>query len=138
MKRLSRRDAIKAAGAAGAAGMLTRGGLETAAAQQAGTAPADGTIVPRTSTGDAFVPPRGRSFQKFSFDFPEPSVAFHGYEFSVRVFTRENTYALSAPNISVQTIGSGIELTCTELVWAGGQQRTSGRVVARLTAKDDA
>ena len=31
-----------------------------------------GTIVDLYSTSDIFIPPRGRDFQKFSFDFPEP------------------------------------------------------------------
>src|SRR5204863_1595705 len=31
----------------------------------------------------------------------------------------------------------GLEVACTELVWAGGQERASGRLTARLTARDD-
>ena len=31
-------------------------------------------VLPLTSTSEVHVPPRGRSFMKFSFDFPEPSV----------------------------------------------------------------
>ena len=53
-------------------------------------------IVPLVSTSDVFVPPRGRSFDKFSFDFPEPSVAFGGLRFGFRVFTYENAYGLDA------------------------------------------
>ena len=77
-------------------------------------------MLPRTSTSGVFVPPRGRAFQKFSFDFAEPAVAFDGYEFGIRVFTHENTYSLSAPHLTVRTIERGLELTCTELIWAGG------------------
>ena len=35
-------------------------------------------ILPLVSTSDVFIPPRGRGFDKFSFDFPEPSVPFAG------------------------------------------------------------
>src|SRR6185436_12340995 len=48
----------------------------------------------------------------------------------------ENTYSLSAAQLTVRTIDRGLELTCTELVWAGGQQRAPGRVTARLTRRD--
>jgi hypothetical protein len=97
----------------------------------------DGTIVSKTSASDVFVPPRGRAFQKFSFDFPEPSVAFDGYEFGFRVFTHENTYGVSRQALEVRPIEQGLELTCTELTWAGGQQRAPGRVTARLTRRGD-
>ena len=94
MTDLSRRVWLKDVGAASA------GSAFVLAAQSARVAPPNGAIVPRTSTSDIFVPPRGRSFQTFSFDFPEPSVAFEGYEFGFRVFTHENTYGLSAPTSS--------------------------------------
>jgi hypothetical protein len=97
----------------------------------------DGTIVSKTSASDVFVPPRGRAFQKFSFDFPEPSVAFDGYEFGFRVFTHENTYGVSRQALEVRPIEQGLELTCTELTWAGGQRRAPGRVTARLTRRGD-
>jgi hypothetical protein len=121
---LSRRDWLKDVGA------VTAG---YALASQTREVPANGTIVQRTSTTGVFTPPRGRSFQKFSFDFPEPSVVFDGHEFSFRVFTHENTYALSAPLIRVTASDRGIEIACTEFVWAGGQERTPGRLTARLT-----
>jgi hypothetical protein len=35
-------------------------------------------------------------------------------------------------------VGQGLELTCTELIWAGGQQRWPGRLTARLTKRDSA
>ena len=124
MTDLSRRDWLKDVGA------VTAG---YALASQTREVPANGTIVQRTSTTGVFTPPRGRSFQKFSFDFPEPSVVFDGHEFSFRVFTHENTYALSAPLIRVTASDRGIEIACTEFVWAGGQERTPGRLTARLT-----
>ena len=33
------------------------------------------------STSDVFIPPRGDSFMKFSFDFPEPGVVFGAHRF---------------------------------------------------------
>ncbi len=45
-------------------------------------------ILPLTSTSEVFIPPRGRAFMKFSFDFPEPSVEFGGLRFGFLVFTR--------------------------------------------------
>ena len=93
----SRRRLLKELGVLGAASAVLRGTRERAAIapgagvpQPSGPVAADGTIRPRTSTTDVWIPPRGRSFQKFSFDFPEPAVAFDGYEFSFRVFTHEN------------------------------------------------
>ena len=94
MTDISRRAWLKDVGAASA------GSAFALSAQSARVTPPNGTIVPRTSTSDIFVPPRGRSFQTFSFDLPEPSVAFEGYEFGFRVFTHENTYGLSAPTSS--------------------------------------
>ena len=138
--RLTRRAWLKEIGAASAGSVLAGGALtgEPARAQSAPFPPPvrpDGTITPKTSASDVFVPPRGRGFQKFSFDFPEPSVAFDGYEFGFRVFTHENTYSLSSAHLTVRPIEQGLELTCTEMIWAGGQQRSPGRVTARLTRR---
>ena len=101
---------------------------------QRGAQTADGTIVDRTSSSGVFVPPRGRGFQKFSFDFPEPSVAFNGYEFGFRVFTHENTYGMSSARMNATPVGNGVDVSCTEFVWAGGQQRAAGQLTARLRA----
>jgi hypothetical protein len=138
-RKRTRRTWLKEVGAAGAGSMLARGPIARAAspAEQPPAPPPNGTIVARTSTSGVFVPPRGRSFQKFSFDFPEPSVAFAGYEFGFRVFTHENTYGLSAPRIVVTATNGGLDVDCTELVWAGGQERAPGRLTARLTVRDD-
>jgi hypothetical protein len=122
-----RRTWLKEVGAAGAGIMI--GGVAAPQAQS------NGAIVPRTSTSGVFTPPRGRGFMKFSFDFPEPSIAFDGFEFSFRVFTHENTYALSQPHLTTRPIDGGLELSCTELVWAGGQRRAPGRLTARLTRR---
>ena len=126
--RISRRTLLKTVGAAGVgaavAGRLTSD--EHAAAPPAQPV-ADGTILPLTSTSDVFIPPRGRSFQKFSFDFPEPSVVVGPYKVSVLVFTYENTYAMDATKMRV-TPGTTTTVTCDGLVWAGGQEKADGRV----------
>jgi hypothetical protein len=62
-------------------------------------------------------------------------VAFDGFEFSFRLFTHENTYALSPQHLTTRSIDGGVELSCTELTWAGGQQRAPGRLTARLTRR---
>jgi hypothetical protein len=137
-ERRTRRELLKeiggvCAGSAIAGHLLSRDVMSA----QAGSAAADGTILPHTSTTGVFIPPRGRLFQKFSFDFPEPSIAFGGFEFAFRVFTHENAYGLGAGALRATPIDGGLELACTELVWAGGQERASGRVTARLTRRDD-
>jgi hypothetical protein len=136
-RRLTRRAWLKgvSAAAGSATYALANASLSAGAGQAAPSAVPDGSIVTKTSVSDVFVPPRGRAFQKFSFDFPEPSVAFAGYEFGFRVFTYENTYALSQQALQVRPSQQGLELTCTELTWAGGQQRAAGRVTARITRR---
>src|SRR5258706_3595252 len=134
VKPVSRREMLKRTGSAG--GVLAASALASAqTARQSLADGANGTVTAKTSTSDVFVPPRGRGFQKFSFDFPEPSVAFDGYEVGFRVFTHENTYSLSSAHLTVRPTEQGLELTCTELIWAGGQQRSPGRVTARLTKR---
>jgi hypothetical protein len=95
--------------------------------------PSPVAVLPLTSTSEVFIPGRGRGFMKFSFDFPEPAVEFEGYRFSFLVFTRENTYALDAKRIVAEpSADGGLAITCTGLVWAGGQQTAPGRVTAQL------
>src|SRR5919201_2240876 len=92
---LTRGAWLEEVAARGAGAAIVGASAPAHASDQAAADSPDGSIVARTSTSDVFVPPRGRSFQKFSFDFPEPSVQFGGYEFGFRVFTHENTYGLS-------------------------------------------
>ncbi len=140
---LSRRDWLKAVGAAGAGALVPppvnpglAPGVSTGVSAEPGVrAP---QILPLTSTSDVFVPPRGRAFQKFSFDFPEPSVEFAGLRFGFLVFSRENAYALDARQMTATQTDAGLEVTATGLVWAGGQERAPGRVSARLRTEGDA
>ncbi len=85
MPDLTRRELLQAASAAGAAAAIGVNG----SAQQSGAAQA-GAVQRLTSTSDVFVPPRGRSFNTFSYDFPEPSVQFGGYTIGFKIFSREN------------------------------------------------
>src|SRR5256885_10383008 len=128
---LSRRDWLKAVGAAGAGALVPP-------PVNPGLAPGAAQILPLTSTSDVFVPPRGRAFHKFSFDFPEPSVEFAGLKFGFLVFSRENAYGLDASRMTAAETNEGLEVRASGLVWAGGQERAPGRVSARLRTDGDA
>ncbi len=129
---LSRRDWVKLLGVAGAGSLMP----PPHAAETAH--PRDPRILPLTSTSEVFVPGRGRTFNKFSFDSPEPSVAFAGYRFGFLVFTRENVYGLDSDKMSVEGGDDALTLTASGFVWAGGQERTPGRLVARFHRAGDA
>lgn len=93
---------------------------------------APGDIVELYSTSDVFIPPRGRSFMKFSFDFPEPGVVFGDHRFSFLIFTEENTYSLDRALMRASGNSDALQLTCTGLVWAGGQEKAPGNVTVRF------
>src|ERR1019366_6055593 len=88
-------------------------------------APVD--ILPLTSTSEVFVPPRGRSYDTFSFDFPEPSVAFDGFRFGFIVFTDENAYALDPAKMNATTTGDLMTIIANGFTWAGGQEKAAGK-----------
>lgn len=132
---LSRRDWLKAMSAASAGSLL--GPNAVLGAPPAGIAPQD-RVLPLTSTSEVWVPPRGRAFQKFSFDFPEPSVEFEGLRFGFLVFSRENAYGLAAGGMTASHAGEGLQLDCSGFVWAGGQERAPGRLQALLQKSGDA
>ncbi len=134
-RRISRRKLLRTVGAAGiGAAVATRLSSSHAAAAPAGPATprqtaAEGAVLPLSSTSNVFIPPRGRSFQKFSFDFPEPSVVVGPYTVSVLVFTYENTYAMDAAKITVARQSDGsTRISCGGLTWAGGQEHAVGSV----------
>jgi len=130
---LSRRDWLKAVGAAGAAVPLLGG----ATPPTAPPATFRRAILPLTSSSGVFIPGRGRGFQKFSFDFPEPSVEFAGFQFGFRVFSHENIYGLDQSKMQVEEKGDSLTLRADGLVWAGGQERASGSLTARFRKNDD-
>jgi len=128
---ISRRDLLKAAGAAAAIPLLGRG------PDALHGRPPQARILPLTSTSEVFVPPRGDSLQKFSFDFPEPSVEYGGLRFGFLVFSRENVYGVSPDHLRAEVDGGDLVVTASELVWAGGQERAPGRLEARLRTSGD-
>lgn len=91
---------------------------------------ADGEITNLTSTSEVFIPPRGRAFMKFSFDFPEPVVAFGAHRFGFLVFTAENAYGLDREKMRVEVAGDTMTIKCDGFVWAGGQERARGSLTA--------
>ncbi len=137
---ISRRNWIKAVGAAGVSGLLpladvnAREPLSTATATLTLPLPrvvlTDGEITALSSTREVFIPPRGRSFMKFSFDFPEAVVAFGEHRFGFLVFTSENTYGLDREKMHVEVDGDTMRLTCSGFVWAGGQKKAGGLLTA--------
>ena len=140
--KISRRDLLK--GAAAGASCLALAGmpvLPASAASNTAMLPASSSppprVVPLTSASDVFIPSRGESFFKFSFDFPEPSLEFAGLQFSFRVYTFENAYGLDHSAMKVEEGSNGLELTCSQFVWAGGQQTAPGSLRARFQKKGD-
>ncbi|HEX5481106.1 MAG TPA: twin-arginine translocation signal domain-containing protein, partial [Terriglobia bacterium] len=121
-EKISRRAMLKNAGVAGA-GLLLPGPALGAAGPR---------ILPFTSTSDVYIPPRGKSFMKFSFDFPEPSVEFGGLQFSFRFYTFENTYGLDRDHMKAEEKGDWLDINCTQFVWAGGQEKSPGKLTARI------
>ena len=137
-EKISRRDILKNAAvgatAVGLGGLRAIPAEASAAIAAFGTAPvlASDRVLPLTSNSEIYVPPRGRGFMKFSFDFPEPSVLFERLRFSFRIYTFENTYAMDRDLITVSDTPDGMEIRCTGLVWAGGQEKTPAQLYARF------
>ena len=140
---ISRRDWLKTVGVAGAGAIVSPDGLALDATGAplvsprpavAAAAPraAPGDIINLTSTDEIFTPPRGRSYMKFSFDFPEPSVSFGDYRFGFLIFTDENTYGLDRAKLRAEGNADALEITCDGFVWAGGQERAPGKLTASL------
>lgn len=138
--KISRRDLLK--GAAGASYAALAGSTmpqTTGAIPAPELAPAQdtGQILPLTSTSEVIIPPRGASFMKFSYDFPEPAVEFAGIRLSFRLHTFENTYGPARDSMKVETTADGIQRTCAQLVWAGGQMTAPGSLQARIRRSGD-
>jgi len=133
---LSRRDWIKTVGVVGAGALVPHDGLLPEMTPTLPIAPplyhAPGDIVDLTSTSEIFIPPRGRSYMKFSFDFPEPSVAFGDYRFGFLAFTDENTYGLDRSKLRAEGNGDALRVICDGFVWAGGQEKAPGHFLATL------
>ncbi len=134
----SRRDWIKTVSAASVGALVPRDPVAADVASASAVIVASeqavqtAEILALSSTSDVYIPPRGESLMKFSFDFPEPAVAFGGHRFSFLVFTAENTYALDASLMHAGGSDDALELTCTGLTWAGGQEKAPGRVLVKF------
>ena len=142
---MSRRDAVRVLGLASAAAGLAPVGAAASYPDSRAIPPASpqpahvpGTILPLGSTSEVFVPPRGRTFMKFSFDFPEPSVTFDTLRFGFLVFTDENTYGLDGSRMQAAVTADGMRLTCSGFVWAGGQEKADGTLTATFRKTGDA
>ncbi len=133
-KGISRRDMLK--GTAATLSYVAVEGLPLRGAdlrfQEIARSQENGTILPLDSTSGVFIPPRGRSFQKFSFDFPEPAVVVGDLSISFRVYTFENTYGLDRERMRVSRDGDGLLLECSGFVWAGGQEKVPGTLRSRI------
>ena len=136
---VSRRDWVKMVGVAAAGSALAGNGAGGMVATVVdGAAPArTAEILPLSSTSDVFVPPKGRAFDKFSFSFPEPGVAYGGHRFSFLVFSRENTYAMDPALLTATERADGMDVTCTGFTWAGGQEKARGHLTATLRKTSD-
>lgn len=132
---LSRRDLLKLGLAASASTILPADASRLSAATQpvAGVAVANGQILPLNSTSGVYIPPRGRSYDKFSFNFPEPSVAFENLLISFRLYSFENTYGLDRERMTVTEKPDGLEIRCDGFVWAGSQEKAPGSLLARVS-----
>ena len=140
MSEFTRRDWIKTVGAVGAGAMVPLPELNAGALLDSPKSVpevlrvrdvyAPGDIVELYSTSEVFIPPRGRSHMKFSFDFPEPAVVFGDHRFGFLIFTDENTYSLDRSRMKATGNADGLQLTCDSFVWAGGQEKSPGKLTA--------
>jgi hypothetical protein len=130
--KISRRELLK--GAAGASALAIAGIPAPAEAPvPAQAVSSDSTrILPLTCTSEVIIPPPGAVFMKFSYDFPEPSVELGGLRISFRLHTFENTYGLDRDSMKVEATSDGLEVVCSQLVYAGGQLKAPGTVRAHL------
>ena len=140
--KISRRELLKTSVAAGASSAVLRklDGATVLAAEappEPVPAAAEGEIVALTCNDGVYVPPRGKSFFKFGFDFPEPSVAFQGMVFSFRLHTFEDCYGMDRARMTVEKTADGFEMRCSQLAWAGDQLKAPGSVVARVRKSGD-
>lgn len=140
MTRISRRDFLKTGAVAGVSSLVPRGA--SGATAPVAKKPADddsayagsseSEILPLTSSSGVYIPPRGESFFKFSYDFPEPALFVGGLQISFRIYTFENAYGLDQSSMSVENTDDGVQLRCSQFVWAGGQQKAPGTLHAQF------
>lgn len=71
--------------------------------------------------------------QDLSFVFSNAHLDLWGYDVSVNLYTFENAYSLDAATLHIDRSPNKIAVSCTSLLWAGGQEKASGWV--RLEAQ---
>jgi hypothetical protein len=71
---------------------------------------------------------------QLSYDPRDPIFAVGALRFSVQVFTFENVYGLAPDRSTLHESAGTWLLTCDELAWAGGTERTQGHVVVRVAS----
>ncbi len=61
-----------------------------------------------------------------------------GAQWGIQIFTTRNLYGLAPDKVQLTETGRGVHLTCSQLAWAGQQQRSEGRVETELCYDDGA
>ncbi|UOR07399.1 hypothetical protein MUN82_09940 [Hymenobacter aerilatus] len=92
---------------------------------------------PLTSLDGVYSPPRGKGEMKFSFAWPEPSAEFAGFQFSFRVQTFENAYAIDPARTRLERSGDRLRYLCQGFTWAGGQEKAAGELTAEFQRNPD-
>lgn len=70
--------------------------------------------------------------QQFSFDFGDPVFELDGWRLSFQLITFENTYGLDPALTRVDERPGGWDVVAEGLTWAGGRERTEGRLHAAV------
>jgi hypothetical protein len=139
MPDLTRREWLALLGAAGAGAALPPGAFADGGETSPRTIPAAtaAPIIPHTSATGVYLPPRGDALMKWSFDTPEPSVAFAGLEFGFKLFGRENVFFPDQSRMSAEERDGGLRLGVTGFLTAGGQLPAPGSLTATFRRSGD-
>jgi hypothetical protein len=100
-------------------------------------AKAQNELLPLTSLDGVYTPSKGKGEMKFSFAWPEPSAEFAGFQFSFRVQTFENAYAIDPARTRLERSGDRLRYLCQGFTWAGGQEKAAGELTAELQRNPD-
>ncbi|WP_324675023.1 hypothetical protein [Hymenobacter sp. GOD-10R] len=98
---------------------------------------AQNELLPLTSLDGVYTPSKGKGEMKFSFAWPEPSAEFAGFQFSFRVQTFENAYAIDPARTRLERSGDRLRYLCQGFTWAGGQEKAAGELTAELQRNPD-
>jgi hypothetical protein len=90
-----------------------------------------------TSTDGVTLPAKAGALMKFSFSWPEPSLAFGDLLFAFELVTYENAYAIDPAQVSVTGSGDTVRLVARGFTWAGGQEKIGGYLEANLKRLPD-